>query len=160
MIILAIDPGPVQSAYCVYDTGKDTPLEFGIYPNNRMRQKIAVTNAQRLVIEMIASYGMPVGETVFLTCLEIGRFIEQYAPSATSWQNNSLPANIYLMPRKEVKEHICHSLRANDANIRQALIDRYGSVGTRKKPGILYGVKGDMWAALAVAVTYANTHIH
>jgi hypothetical protein len=59
--------------------------------------------------------------------------------------------------RIEVKSHICHSAKANDANIRQALIDRYNgkdaAIGKKAKPGPLYGVSGDMWAALAVGLT-------
>jgi hypothetical protein len=42
-------------------------------------------------------------------------------------------------------------MRAKDANIRQALIDKLGAVGTKKAPGPLYGISGHLWAALAVA---------
>ena len=60
-----------------------------------------------------------------------------------------------------VKSHLCHSAKANDSNIRQALIDRWGgdqvAIGRKKAPGPLYGFSGDMWAALAVAVTAAET---
>jgi hypothetical protein len=51
---------------------------------------------------------------------------------------------------------LCHNARANDANIRQALIDRYGPPGTRLHPGLLYGVVRDIWAALALAVAYLD----
>ena len=54
-------------------------------------------------------------------------------------------------------------LSAKDKNIRQALIDRYGVVGTKKDPGFFYvnGTKfaKDMWAAMAVAVTYFDKYI-
>jgi hypothetical protein len=61
-----------------------------------------------------------------------------------------------------VKLHLCKSTKANDASIRQALIDRYGpgkerAIGTKKAPGPLYGVKADVWAALALAVTWHDT---
>ena len=50
---------------------------------------------------------------------------------------------------------------AYDANIRQAIIDRYGgkaeAIGTVKKQGPLYGVKSHAWAALAVAITATET---
>ena len=64
--ILAIDPGNVQSAYmCFYD-GKLT--EFAIMPNAKLRHIIPQFTAEHLAIEMVASYGMPVGATVFETC--------------------------------------------------------------------------------------------
>jgi hypothetical protein len=56
---------------------------------------------------------------------------------------------------------LCGSSRANDATIRQALLDRYGpgrekAVGTKANPGPLYGIKADLWQALALAVTYSD----
>ncbi|HET6477318.1 MAG TPA: hypothetical protein VFH93_14740 [Thermoleophilia bacterium] len=44
-----------------------------------------------------------------------------------------------------------------DANIRQALLDRFGgpaAVGRKAAPGPLYGIARDVWSALAIAVTY------
>ncbi len=41
-------------------------------------------------------------------------------------------------------------------NIRQALIDRFGPPGKKKAPGATYGLSGDMWSALAVAVTFTD----
>jgi hypothetical protein len=46
-------------------------------------------------------------------------------------------------------------MRAKDPNVRQALLDKIGPVGTKKNPGPLYGVSGHGWSALAVAV-YAS----
>ena len=78
-----------------------------------------------LVIEMIASYGMPVGKEVFETCVWIGRFIQV--------GNIYQKSNSYIY-RKEEKMNLCHSMKAKDSNIRQALIDRFGPVGTKKNP--------------------------
>ena len=93
---------------------------------------------------MIASYGMAVGAEVFATCVEIGRMVE------------CQPAAL-LIPRARVKLALCGSARATDANLRQALLDRYGgsgsAIGIRKAPGPLYGVKSHAWAALALAWT-------
>lgn len=81
-----------------------------------------------LVIEMVASYGMAVGETVFETCVWIGKFM-QIA------ENRKMPVKkIY---RKDEKMNICHSMKAKDSNIRQALIDRFGVVGTKKNPRLV-----------------------
>jgi len=94
-------------------------------------------------IEMIGHYGqgMPAGKDVFDTCLFIGRTLE----ILRTFQPN-------LIMRSEIKMHFCNSVRAKDSNIRQALIDRFGLPGVKKSPGLLYGIKGDEWSALAVAV--------
>jgi hypothetical protein len=63
-----------------------------------------------------------------------------------------------LLPRRVVKLALCGDSRAKDANIRQALIDRFGgsaAVGRKAAPGPLYGIHRDVWSALAIAVTYA-----
>jgi hypothetical protein len=62
--------------------------------------------------------------------------------------------------RADVKLHLCNSHRAKDKNVRQALIDLYGptkeaAIGRKASPGPLYGLAGDGWAALGVAVTAA-----
>jgi hypothetical protein len=62
--------------------------------------------------------------------------------------------------RRQVKLHLCGSMKAKDANIRQAILDRFGgsaAIGLKKTPGPLYGVKGHEFAALGVALTYAET---
>ena len=117
---------------------------------NRLRNK---WNPQHhLAIEMIASYGMAVGKEVFETCVLIGRIVE-------AWTHRQ--GQHRLVYRRDVKLFHCETARANDANIRAALLDRYGpgkdiAVGTKKTPGPLYGIKGDEWAALAVALTAAG----
>ena len=58
---------------------------------------------------------------------------------------------IEFIPRKTVVTTICLNPRAKDSNIRQAMINKYGSPGTKKAPGVLYGVKRDMWQALGLA---------
>ncbi|WP_411887376.1 hypothetical protein [Hydrocarboniphaga effusa] len=100
-----------------------------------------------LAIEKIASYGMPVGAEVFDTCIWIGRFVQ----AASDVRHR-------LIARQAVKVHLCNSVKAKDSNIRQALIDRFGPVGTKARPGALYGVKSHAWAALAVAVTAHDDH--
>ena len=94
---------------------------------------------------MIASYGMPVGKEVFETCVWIGRFI----------QARTCQPFCYIY-RKEEKINLCGSMKAKDSNIRQALIDRFGEVGTKKQQGFFYGFKKDIWAAFAVGCTYLD----
>ena len=147
-LILAIDPGPDESAFVEYRYGK--PDGKGKWDNERLLKEIPFSSAQHMAIEMIASYGMPVGREVFETCVWIGRFIQ-------AWQRPYT-----MVYRKDVKLHICDDSRAKDSNILQALYDRYGpgrklAVGTKANPGPCYGFSGDMWAALAVAITYHET---
>jgi hypothetical protein len=161
MIILAIDPGPEKSAWVVYHPESLNPIwESGIEENDALiqrfidgREPICYMDygdyeivVDEVVIEMVASYGMAVGASVFETCVTIGRFVQLFT---------RLPVN--MMYRKDVKMHLCHSMRAKDANIRQAIIDRLGPPGTKKHPGKTFGVKADIWAALACAVTFADT---
>ncbi len=145
--LLAIDPGTTHSGYVVIDDG-GVQLS-GVAENGEMFELIAA-HGSNMAIEMIASYGMAVGREVFETCVWIGRFIQAAGPD-----------RVRLVYRKDVKLHLCGSPRAKDANIRQALIDRWGgkaeAVGTVKKPGPLYGVKSHAWAALGVAVTALET---
>lgn len=155
MRVLAIDPGSEQSAYVLYDPHTSTVIRKGIVPNEQLETWLGPMHMQtHCVIEMIASYGMPIGAEVFETVYWIGRF-------AARWDHYQIPATRLF--RREVKLHLCNSARAKDSNIRQALIDRFGgskraAIGLKASPGPLYGFKSDMWAALGVAVTYADTH--
>lgn len=107
---------------------------------------VMVGRPEELVIEMIASYGMPVGKEVFETCVWIGRFIQAHS------------SKYRLVYRADVKMHLCHSMKANDATIRQALIDRFGAPGTKKNPGLLYGMNNsDIRSAFAVGLTAIET---
>ncbi len=156
MRILAIDPGSEKSAYVVYEDGKLN--EFGILENGELLLNLKTFPCKQLAIEMIASYGMPVGKDVFETCVWIGRFIDRWRCRGKAFSYT----NIYR--KKDVCMTLCHNTRAKDSNIRQAIIDRYPAtgggkcpqIGIKSKPGPLYGVSKDIWSALAVAITYSN----
>lgn len=154
--VLAIDPGPEKSAWALWDKTLETPLiDSGIWNNEDIPAYIASKYHTHLAIEMIASYGMPVGKTVFETCLWIGMFLFPQIGDDAFCVNEDFQK--YLVYRKDIKLHLCGSVRAKDSNIRQALIDRFGEPGTKKSPGLLHGVKKDIWSALAVAVFYSDT---
>lgn len=148
-MILAIDPGNIESAYCVIDKKTYKPLYFAKVENKYLKAWINTHDNlfDELAIEMVASYGMPVGKEVFDTCVWIGRFIQQV---------DELEKKHNYVYRKDVKMNLCNSMRAKDSNIRQALIDRFGEVGTKKNPGWFYGFKADIWSAYAVGVTYLD----
>jgi len=143
--VFAIDPGPTESAYAVWDGEK--LLDFGKVSNLKMWDRISEwDDCDSYACEMIASYGMAVGKEVFDTCVWIGRFIQ-----ITKYDNPRNDMN--LVYRKDVKMHLCNSMKAKDANIIQALKDRFGDKGTKANPGVFYGVSGDVWQAIALAVT-------
>ena len=156
-IILAIDPGTTHSAYTIYNPNTETIVEAAKVENADMlslvkRRNRALTD---LVIEEIKSYGMPMGQSTIDTCYWIGRFIQAWGAPYT------------FLPRKTIVTHICGSSRAKDSNVRSALISRFSgrrdvgggkepAIGTKPKPGPLYGFNADMWSSLAIAITYAE----
>lgn len=164
-MILAIDPGDKQSGYVILRENDLKPLDFGKIDNEQLLDDIQMDRLERVsevepinhvAIEMIASYGMPVGVEVFETCVWIGRFM-------LALENKKLePKFVY---RQEEKLNLCHSSKAKDATIKQALVDRFApgkknyGKGTKKDPGFFYGFKADIWSAMAVAVTYYDRYI-
>ena len=152
-MILAIDPGPEQSAYVMLSEPPAGYVicEKGKIPNQQLIDRMQdLTGVNHFVIEMVASYGMAVGITTFETVFWIGRFYE----AARNHSTCEYLERLYR--KKDICMHLCNSTRAKDSNIRQALIDRFGDPGTKNNPGFLYGVTKDIWSALAVGVTYLD----
>lgn len=173
MHLLAIDPGTTESAYVELDGYR---LDgFGKIANEQMLRLIENWPGERVTLEMVQSYGMAVGAEVFETVWWTGRFAQA-----------AQPRDVYRVFRKDIKLHHCGTPRAKDANIRQALIDRYGGSQEVKRRkcqacngrgratirdggekcilcddgyvvGSLYGVSNDVWAALAVGVYFSDT---
>ncbi|MBQ8497535.1 MAG: hypothetical protein IJ489_08795 [Clostridia bacterium] len=152
MKILAIDPGDIKSGYALLQMPDFKLISFGKEENTELRSLLPrlKENCDFVACEMIASYGMAVGRNVFDTCVWIGRFRE-------------LLGNLHYIYRKDEKICLCGDMKAKDANIRQALIDRYAKFdlkngkGTKKCPDAFYGVSGDVWAAIAVGVAFYET---
>lgn len=152
-VILAIDPGSEQSAWLVFNTATTGIRSFGITLNGLLLEELRKLSpdVDGIVIEQIESYGMAVGREVFETVHWSGRFTEAAHPTP-----------VIQLPRRAVKVAICGDTRAKDSNIRIALIDRFGgpaAKGTKAAPGPLYGIANDVWSALAIAVTYAETEV-
>ena len=152
MRLLAIDPGYERSAIVGYDCDTSLPVDKLVLPNEKVLFELEHLHSlyEHLAIEMIASYGMPVGREIFETVLWIGRYVQVFRGPHT------------LVYRREVKLHLCGSARAKDANVRQAILDRFGGMkakGTKRQPGPLHGFRADLFAALGVAVTWADLHL-
>lgn len=156
--VLAIDPGPVESGWALIDSETCKPIAFDKTENNELRRSIRAGNfldAGHVHIEMVASYGMAVGATVFETCVWIGRFheaINVVRPSAV----------VDLTYRLQVKLHHCGQGKAKDSNTTQALVDRFApgqpnhGKGTKAEPGWFYGFRADIWQAYALAALAAD----
>ena len=163
MNILAIDPGPNVSGWVIINkdslevlaSGSETPTADVV---SMVSELFVVGSGQNvhfidyLACEMIASYGMAVGAEVFETCVQIGRICR-------TWELGT-GKNVILVKRQEAKMHLCHSPKARDANVMQAIKDKLGEVGTKKNPGPLYGISKHAWAALAVGIYAAETQLN
>ncbi len=145
MRLLAIDPGTTESGWCELLDGK--LVNSGTSENAALVANLGVFPRRTVIIEMVACYGMAVGKETFETCVWIGRFLEA-------------AGGAHRMYRLDVKTHLCHSARAKDTNVWQAILDRYGgkekAVGNKKKPGPLYGVKSHARAALALGLAWMD----
>jgi len=141
--VIAIDPGTAESALLIWSDGLKC-AEFLSNESLLSKARDTFVSLPRfpVAIEMVASYGMPVGREVFETVVMIGRLMEAF-------ESRGFVCN--LVYRKDIKLNLCGTTKAKDANIRQALIDKLGIVGTKSAPGPLYGIKSHLWAALAVA---------
>ena len=156
MKLLAIDPGNIESAYVLMDGYR--PVDFGKVPNDQLLDTILARGLVKwpevVAIEMIASYGMPVGREVFDTCVWSGRYSLAMALGGTA---------VEYVYRQEVKLNLCGSSRAKDANVRQALIDRFAThdlkngKGTKGNKDYFYGFRADIWQSYACGVTYLDT---
>jgi hypothetical protein len=148
--ILAIDPGPTKSAFVELNhSGK--PVLFDKLPNEELLAwlKINPDSGRVVVIEWITVASVA-GAEVYDTCRWVGRFQEAAGGAE-------------LLPRTEVKRHLLGrvNVKSADALIRRTMLDRFGgdsAKGTKAHPGPLYGFAADCWAALAVAITWAETH--
>lgn len=153
-VLLAIDPGSSQSAFMLWSDGAPGG-QSGIVANEALLAGLRrLTSVDLVVIEQIESYGMAVGREVFETVRWYGRYEE-----ALDYRG----IRVEYIGRKKVKSTLCGTTTAKDANVRLALIDRFGgskaaAVGTKAAPGPLYGIRADVWAALAVAVAWEELH--
>lgn len=140
--ILAVDPGQSVSAYVMLS--KNGILTHGFKKNESVKKVVETASYRLLAIEMIASYGMRVGKSVFETCVFIGELKAQA-------ESRGLP--VRLMFRKDVKKFVCGTHIAKDRDVRKAMVERYGSGGSKSAPGETFGITQDVWQALALATT-------
>jgi len=158
-IILAIDPGNIESAYVLWDGEK--MLDKNYLPNKECLSKFEQQRFQNIdcvVIEMVSSYGMPIGQNTIDTCVWIGIFKQFF--------HNK---EVHLRFRQTVKMHHCHALNGvNDGAINNVLKGKYGDDKTQKRPNeVIWNdcvkhnggreyMNGDIWAAFALATSWTE----
>ena len=152
MKILALDPGTFETGLVIINEEYEL-LKKEIVINALLLDRIKTLEYDRVIIEMVASYGMPVGKTTFNTVLTIGRIYQE------AKRLKKMPT---LITRQAVKKVLCFSMKAKDSNVNQAVKDLYEPTGggadpykgTKKQSGPLYGMKSHMWAALALGIAF------
>lgn len=137
-MIIAIDPGPLVQSFVIFD-GKRV-VSSGNVSVKELCIILQENPGLLAACEYIDCMGMAVGSETFATVFNIGRLY-------------SAATIMRLIPRRDVKLHLCGNNRAKDSNVRRALLDKVGPTGTKKQPGPCYGVSEHLWSALAVAVT-------
>ena len=151
-MIIGIDPGTSESAYCICDYDTLKPIEFAKISNADLLNNIdsMVKVAREVAIEYMQSYGMAVGKEVFETCYLIGELQSRITAG------NKQVRRIY---RKDEKLAIAGNLKANDTIIRHNLIDLFAKhdfktgKGTKDNKDWFYGFKADCWSAFAICYT-------
>lgn len=141
---IGIDPGTTQGAYVVWDHETKKVLDHKIVPNDALLDMLRNWTEPNVTVncETIMSYGQRVGEETFETCFFIGRVKEICFLK-------DIPFN--ALKRKEVIMIHCASNKANDADVRRAMIAYVGDTGNKKNPGPTYGISSHEWSALAIA---------
>jgi len=157
MIVIGVDPGEKKSALVLLkqNNAKDWVIVTKkILPNREVDLLVLAalqlgSGQKHVVIEEMVNYNQKVGASVFDTCEWIGRFKQ-------SWENepNSF---VVSMPRRAAVGYLCEFGKSgSDKYVKEALIKRFGSPGTKAAPGVLYEFSSHTWSALAIAVTYID----
>lgn len=157
LIILAFDPGSDRTGYAKWNHTKQILMDSGDEDNYKLLGKL---DDWRNEPNLVFAYEMPelIGQSnwsqILETCWWAGRFAEV-------WSTQGVPQRV---TRREVKLSILGrtNVKGADSAIKQVLIQRFArnvsnhGKGSKKEPGPFYGLAGDAWQALAVAVTYGD----
>lgn len=151
LTLLALDVGTTETGWCLMDFETLHPEVFGKTENNELIGMIQRMPINYAVYEKFESFGMPIGQTTIDAIQWNGRFIQAL---------KEIGVDADCVTRKDEKLILCQSMKANDATIKQALVDRFAygqknyGKGTKKDKGWFYGFRADVWSAYAVGVTW------
>jgi len=160
-MILAIDPGPQESGFVLYDNKNSTVKKFGKVLNRELEDMI-IDELQNVptYIEFPQAQGCLASNALLLTCRWAGRY--EAHSNLVELINRKDVVNFFechKRTRQEKSEGIKQV--AFDTQIRHKIIEMFGgskevAIGVKKSPGPLYGVKADVWQALAIALMVAK----
>lgn len=188
-IILAVDPGTRESAFIIADSIRRVPILKGKWANETLLSHIETgeggfAQAGEMAIELVGHFGsgMSVGKDIFETCFWIGRYIQ-----AWKWRTKSLPTRLLRKTvvthicgsskakDKNVRQALidryggddkaiggvkCPTCKGKGVRGRQHVVCETCHGSKWKHPiGPLDGVSADIWSALAVFTTYADSRV-
>ncbi len=148
--ILCVDPGAETSGVAYLENGH-LRWSDAYFSNGALLEKLKyLTGKGAVAMEQLESYRLPVNQPTFETVFWSGRFYE-----ASAW-----PVGLYT--RKEIKIFMLGrvNVKNSDGPIRKAVLSLYPKtgggktpqVGTKRKPGPLYGLSSHAVQALAVGI--------
>lgn len=152
MRLLAIDPGPIESALVIYDPVARAVEDAQHITNGKALHDVRHLHSlcHSLIVETPCYYGERVGASTLDTAFWAGGFY-------TAWQGE----HAATLVRPVVVRHLC-GFAAKKSQVNAALIARFGAdrrsaFGTKKHPGPLFKLRGTGdhgLAALAVALVW------
>lgn len=168
-LILGIDPGNKETGYALVDGETLKPIRFGKLDNYALLDELTDifetfnNYSIHVAMENFRNYGMVVGQSVFDSCIWLGR-LWQHCREYNKRGETPIVRMKHIY-REEEKLCICHSPKANDVTIKQALVDRFAQdepnhgKGTKKSPGFFYNFRADVWTGFALCVTYHDLYM-
>ena len=157
-MILAIDPGPIETGWALlhgisyepFDFGKDKNTDLFNELNSVPRKEWMAGHLTSVVIEKPVCQRYS-GSSISDTAVQAGIFAGLYRPLT----------RVYLITRSKVRGHFCGN-KGNDSTIIKALVHRFApdtpnlGKGHAKTPGYFYGFKADIWQAYALGVCFID----
>lgn len=155
--ILAIDPGPQDSAGVIWDTEKEIIVEKWHQLNVKilpglMSFKIGDQGVEIIAIEDPQAQRRPASNDFINTVQWSARFYQALYQNLYGEKYDALQ----LIPYSAISSHFCGIANAKEKFVKEELLKRYGPQGSKSKQGKLYGISGHCWSALAVSVYVAD----
>lgn len=151
MVILGVDPGYEESGFCCWSTDHGV-LDHGKLGNadllHIIEQHTIRGDPDVMAIERFKSYGKPIGDSSIHTIEWSGVFRHAFGMHTSHW--------VY---RREVANWLTGG-KSKDSFLLAALTHYFGgqdrAIGTKRNPGVMYGLNNDERSALAVALTWGH----
>lgn len=156
MQILAIDPGPLACGVVLLDVDEFPPRVVMAAAEMAVEEAITLLGSDEFeaaAAERITGYAQKVGSSTFATCEVYGRIVQRCI---------ALGVPLTGITRKEVKIALGLPTSAKGGQLNAVIKHTYPqtgggatpAVGTKPKPGPLYGVTDHAWAALGVGLAW------